>query len=159
MVKRQLEGRYGSDQYQVIMDRGLFDALAWFELLQSELLQSRGGVTAEECVTIQSFLLVGHWRKLIDLVFLFQTDPDTSLDRENRDKLIDEPGQAMNPAFLENLNRAYVTIKDKYAGQFNQLYDVDTGSDQKTTPQSTAYEVARNIVHHIRMKAEAHNAG
>ena len=150
-----LEGRYGSDQYHlVIMDRGLFDALAWFELLQS-----RGDVREQDCTTIQNFLLVDHWRKLIDMVFLFRTDPTTSLNRENRDKLIDEPGHAMNPAFLGDLNRAYGTIKDKYAAQFNQLYDVDTGSDQKTTPQSTAYEVAKNIVHHIRMKAEAHNAG
>ena len=32
-----LEGRFGSDQYHlVIMDRGLFDALAWFELLKQK---------------------------------------------------------------------------------------------------------------------------
>ena len=61
-----LEGRYGSDEYHlVIMDRGLFDALAWFELLRD---QDR--ITSEHCSTIQDFLLVSHWQDLIDMVFL-----------------------------------------------------------------------------------------
>ncbi len=143
-----LEGHHGSDQYNlVIMDRGLFDALAWFELLKA-----RDDVTKEQCSTIQNFLLVDHWRKLIDMVFLFQTDPSTSLERENRDKLIDEPGQAMNPVFLEDLNKAYQAISSKYAEQFSELHVMDTGGSQGSTPQSTAFEVARKIVEHIRSK-------
>ena len=69
-----LEGRFGSDQYDlVIMDRGLFDALAWFELLKQ-----KEDITSEDCSAIQNFLLVGHWRGLVDMIFLFQTDPTTS---------------------------------------------------------------------------------
>ena len=138
-----LEGRYGADEYNlVIMDRGLFDALAWFELLQG-----RGDVTGEECSVIQNFLMVGHWRQLVDVVFLFKTDPDTSLERENRDKLIGEPGQAMNPYFLADLNGAYQTISDKYSSQFRNLEIVDTGQGQNTTLQSTAFQVAEKIIY------------
>ena len=84
-----LEGLHGTDEYNlVIMDRGLFDALAWFELLRS-----RGEISSEDCDTIQRFLMVGHWQRLVDMVFLFQTDSETSLERENRDKLIEEPDE------------------------------------------------------------------
>ena len=146
-----LEGRYGSDEYHlVIMDRGLFDALAWFELLRD---QDR--ITSEHCSTIQDFLLVSHWQDLIDMVFLFQTDPPTSLERENRDKLIEEPGRAMNPQFLEDLNKAYQTIREKYSEQFTSLHVVNTSNvDGKTTPRSTAFEVAALMVEHMKGKVE-----
>ena len=143
-----LEGRYGADEYNlVIMDRGLFDALAWFELLQG-----KGDVTAEECSVIQNFLMIGHWRQFADMVFLFKTDPDTSLERENRDKLIGEPGLTMNPQFLADLNGAYQTISDKYSFQFRNLQIVDTGQGQNTTLQSTAFQVAEKIIHLMRQR-------
>lgn len=130
------------------MDRGLFDALAWFELLRV-----RCEVTETECSIIHDFLLVDHWRRLIDMVFLFKTDPPTSLTRENSDKLIVEPGRAMNDEFLGELNEAYQSISSKYAAQFSPVYEVDTGSDQDTTPQSTAFEVVKKIIDHIMSEA------
>ena len=144
-----LEGRYGSDEYQlVILDRGLFDALAWFELLQG-----RQDVTDEECSIIQNFLLVKHWREFVDTVFLFETDPGTSLERENRDKLIKEPGQAMNSDFLTTLNTAYQTVRQKYSDQFGQLHVVNTGQSENTTPQQTAYAVAGKIIDLLEQRA------
>lgn len=62
-----LEGKYGTDQYHLsILDRGLFDALAWFELLNS-----RGDIPDFDCETIQNVLLIEHWQQMIDVVFLF----------------------------------------------------------------------------------------
>ena len=143
-----LEGRYGADEYNlVIMDRGLFDALAWFELLQG-----KGDVTEEECSVIQKFLMIKHWRQFEDMVFLFKTDPDTSLERENREKLIGEPGLTMNLQFLADLNGAYQTIIDKYSSQFSNLQIVDTGQGQDTTLQSTAFQVAERIIHLMGQK-------
>ena len=146
-----LEGRYGSDDYHlVIMDRGLFDALAWFELLRE-----KGNIGSEDCDAIQQFLLVGRWQSLVDMVFLFQTDPTTSLNRENRDKLIEEPGRAMNPEFLRDLNRAYQAISEKYAAQFGSLYTVNTSDDgERTTPQSTAFEVATKVIDQLRLRGQ-----
>lgn len=145
-----LEGRYGTDQYQlVIMDRGLFDALAWFELLKA-----RTQVTEQECATIQDFLLIDHWRALVDIVFLFETDPATSLSRENRDKLIEEPGQTMNPDFLEELNEAYRSARAKHSTRFKRFHVVNTSEDQQTTPQSTAFDVAKKIIEQMQKGVE-----
>lgn len=139
-----MEGRYGTDEYHiVILDRGLFDALAWFELLKE-----KDDITSEDCSAIQKFLLVGHWRTLVDTVFLFQTDPATSLERENRKKLIEEPGRAMNPDFLSDLNAAYNTTRQKYAEMFNRFCAIDTGTGQ-STELSTAHTVADSILEQL----------
>ena len=49
-----LEGLYHSDRHNVaILDRGLFDALVWFELLESE-----GSISSSERDQIHNFLLL-----------------------------------------------------------------------------------------------------
>ena len=69
-----LEGLHSSDKYDfAILDRGSFDALAWFELLKI-----RGEITEEKRDQVHNFLYIDNWRSLIDLVLLFSTDPETS---------------------------------------------------------------------------------
>lgn len=137
-----LEGLYSSDRYDIaILDRGLFDALVWFEVLQN-----RGDLTEEERDKVQSFLLIDHWRDVIDAIFLFRADPETSMERENRDKLVDDPGRAMNPEFLGVLNEAYTKVKEQYAAQFKKVISVDTSQVTGTTPQSTAFEVTEQVL-------------
>src|SRR5438094_1983940 len=53
---------------------GLFDALAWFELLAK-----RGDMTTDDRNKAHSFLLIEKWRSVIDIVFLFRADPETSM--------------------------------------------------------------------------------
>ncbi len=137
-----LEGLTSPERYHIaILDRGLFDALAWFELLEQ-----RRDVTADDCKRVQEFLMIEKWRSVIDCVFLFQTDPATSLKRENADKLIDEPGRAMNQDFLMSLNNAYDTVREKYADQFQNFELIDTGDTQVSTPKSTAFEVTQKTI-------------
>jgi len=137
-----LEGLHGSDQYELaILDRGLFDALAWFELLASRDL-----ISAQDRDDVQRFLQIQHWRSNIDAVFLFTADPQTSMFRENQDKLIEEPGQAMNPDFLHDLNTAYEHAQQRFADQFARFVPIDTSDSRQTSPTSTAAEVAEVIL-------------
>ncbi len=137
-----LEGLHGADRYDLaILDRGPFDALAWFELLSSE-----GGISVDDRNRVQEFLQIEHWRGVIDQVFLFRTDPETAMERENRDKLIEERGKAMNPEFLERLNNAYDTVEEKFSTGFARFKKIDTGSAAQTTAKSTASEVAAEIL-------------
>ena len=136
-----LEGLHHSDRYHLaILDRGLFDALAWFQLLDSNRQ-----ISGEERETIQNFISLEKWRSVIDAVFLFTADPATSMDRENADKLIDEPGRAMNPDFLDSLNRAYSEVRNAFGGEF-KITDIDTSKNENTTAQSTAAQVADSIL-------------
>ena len=137
-----LEGRYGSDRYDLaILDRGLFDALAWFELLRGN-----GDVTEEERDHVHNFLCIDNWRSLIDLVLLFKADPETALGRENSGKLIQEEGSAMNPQTLQKLNEAYEQVRATHEGQFSNLKIIDTSNNQVTTPESTAAQAANLIL-------------
>lgn len=137
-----LESLYDPHDYQlVILDRGLFDALAWFQLLVS-----RGQINQETCDQVHNFFLIDKWRSIIDEVFLFTADPDTSMDRENQNALIDEPGSTMNPPSLQELNSAYSSVRDRYANDFQHFEMIDTSSSQDTTPQSTAALVADLIL-------------
>lgn len=136
-----LEGLHHSDRYHLaILDRGLFDALAWFQLLESNRQ-----ISGEERETIQNFISLEKWRSVIDSVFLFTADPATSMERENADKLIDEPGRAMNPDFLDSLNRAYSEVRNAFGGEF-KITDIDTSKNETTTAQSTAAQVADSIL-------------
>ena len=136
-----LEGLYHSDKYHLaILDRGLFDALVWFQLLESN-----GQISGAERETIQSFIALEKWRSVIDSVFLFTADSATSMERENADKLIDEPGRTMNPEFLDNLNQAYSEVRKGYEGEF-KITDIDTSKNENTTAQSTAARVADSIL-------------
>ena len=144
-----LEGLYGSDKYDLaILDRGLFDALAWFELLQI-----RNDITEETRDKIHQFLCVENWRTVIDMVLLFTADQKTSLDREAKDKLISEEGRAMNPTTIEQLNRAYDAVKERYANQFSGFTPIDTSERHQTTPQSTARQVAGVILDVFQSRA------
>lgn len=139
-----LEGLYSSDKYHLaILDRGLFDALAWFQLL---LDRGQDEITPQECEQIHNFLLIEKWRSVIDHVFLFKADPATSLERENRFTLINEPGRAMNPQALGELNRAYYAVQERYKTEFRGFRTIDTSDSQQTTQQTTAAEVAGLIL-------------
>jgi thymidylate kinase len=137
-----LEGLYHSDEYDIaILDRGLFDVLVWFELLANNTM-----ITQEECRRVHRFLLIEKWRSVIDIIFFFKAEPDTSMERENRDKLISDPGRAMNPSFLQALNEAYDRIHQKYAREFPRFEVVDTSTHMSTSPRSTAFKVVGQIL-------------
>lgn len=137
-----LEGLHGADRYHLaILDRGLFDALAWFEMLAAE-----GEISQEDRDHVQSFLQIEQWRTSIDEVFLFRTDPKTSLEREHSDKLIEEHGQAMNPESLEKLNQAYDSVEQRFSASFSRFRRIDTSASAGTTAKSTAAEVAAEIL-------------
>jgi thymidylate kinase len=136
-----IEGLHHSDRYHLaILDRGLFDALAWFQLLENDAEISR-----EVRDSIHNFILVEKWKSVIDAVFLFTADSVTSLERENEDKLIDEPGRAMNPDFLDRLNCAYSEVRESYGGEF-KITDINTSKKENTSPKSTAAQVANSIL-------------
>lgn len=124
-LRNVLEGRYDAEKHEiVILDRGLFDALVWFDLLTRE-----GQIEREFCESVQSFLLIDKWRMDIDLVLLFKVGPESSMERENRAKLVKKTGRAMNPQFLEKLNASYDSVRESYSDLFANFAVIDTGEE------------------------------
>ena len=137
-----LEGLHHSDRYHLaILDRGLFDALVWFQLLETN-----GQISPDIREKVQGFILVDNWRSVIDSVFLFTADSTTSMARENQDKLISGPGRAMNREFLDSLNQAYDQVRNTHGNEFSNFHTIDTSDNKETTAQLTAAHIAGRIL-------------
>ena len=137
-----LEGIYQSDKYDLaILDRGLFDALSWFEFLKME-----GKISKQDAAKVQDFIRINKWRSVIDAVFIFTTDPGTSMSRENTNTLIDRPGSTMNLETLEKLKQSVATARTSFAHEFKNIIDIDTSDQADTSPKSTAALVTDHII-------------
>lgn len=135
-----VEGLHDPAQHQIsILDRGLFDALAWFELMKS-----KGDIDEEFADRAQKFVTISRWRGVIDRVVLFRVDPEVSLSRENAQTLIDDEGQAMNPQILSDLNHAYVATRDRFSNSFKAFSEIDT--TKTTAAKESAFDITRQIV-------------
>lgn len=98
----------------IIVDRGLFDALVWL-ILQVK----RGELTDTEAATFKSFLLLGRWCKLIDLVVVMNVSAEQAIKRENAQRITPRPGRIMNKKILEMISNSVHEAFTKYGASFS----------------------------------------
>ncbi len=105
----------------LILDRGVFDSLCWFEwLVYNHKMEEEQRKAAER------FFVMDDIVKNIDIVFAFCVDPDMSIEREYANLLTDKPGTIMNKRVLkEYLNAMEVTINSKNKF-FHKIFKIDT---------------------------------
>lgn len=107
----------------LILDRGIFDALCWFEwLVDNKMMEEEQRRVAE------SFFLMDEIVKSIDIVFAFKVQPNMSIEREYANLLTDKLGTIMNIKVLsEYLNAIENTIsmKKKF---FHKIFLIDTSN-------------------------------
>ena len=105
----------------IIVDRGLFDALIWFQTQAK-----RGELLKEELTDIQNFLLMDRWKNLFNLVAVLRASAPTALKRENAQRITVRTGSIMNKSMLETLSEAVVDAVHRYAGAFKNIITIDT---------------------------------
>lgn len=107
----------------LILDRGIFDALCWFEWLVSNSKMEE----KQRCIT-ENFLLMEELIKNIDIVFAFSVEPKISIDREYANLLTNKPGSIMNQKVLAEYLEA---IKNTYSLKrnfFHEVFMIDTSN-------------------------------
>ncbi len=105
----------------LILDRGVFDALCWFEWLS---IYGRMERQLKESAEI--FLLQKEFIHSVDIVFAFCTTPEKSIEREYANLLTDKPGSIMNVNVLHTyLDAIEKTIKSK-ENRFHKVFKIDT---------------------------------
>lgn len=109
------------DHEIVVLDRGIFDALCWFNFM--EMI---GRLTAAEKAAIFSFLLMDRWRHLIDIVFLMTTTPEEALRREYQYQLTQKEGSIMNIRTLSLFNQAIELTHTTMSKHFKSVISIDT---------------------------------
>lgn len=107
----------------LILDRGIFDALCWFEWLVAN-----SKMEDEQRKVAEKFLLMDELVKTIDIVFAFCVKPDISIAREYANLLTNKPGSIMNKKVLRDYLRAIETTFDKKKHYFHKVFKIDTSS-------------------------------
>lgn len=122
----------------LILDRGVFDALCWFEWLVSS-----SKMEGSQRETIMNFLLMEEFVKSIDIVFAFSVEPMVSIEREYANLLTDKMGTIMNKKVLyEYLDAMKRTIQKKQS-YFHRVFEIDT---TKKSQDDVGKEVTENTL-------------
>lgn len=123
---RSLVGELESDrtQYDVIIsDRGIFDAMCWFQWLFNNDKMERRMKEVMDC-----FLSMRELTSYIDIVFVYTARPEISIEREYASLLTDVPGSIMNEEVLEGYLQA-VKDTEEYVRKnklFREMQSIDT---------------------------------
>lgn len=130
----------------ILQDRGLFDALAFFNLLHLE------GLISEEMLThFVNYFANPRWTRFVDLVILFDVSPNTAIERDLAAKLSASPGIITNIATIQNLSAAYDLIYEKYSGNqrssgFSKVERLDTTHDDPLETARVAIQLIKGII-------------
>lgn len=138
------------DDAQILfLDRGLFDAICWFRVM--ERLRR---VKPEDREQIEKFLRIDDWREKITGVILMTASPEDALRREvGLLDFVGTPGSIMNAQVLDQLRVIY----DKAAGELNSDFDIvriDTSAAQLNTPRQSAEYALDKVLDMIELALE-----
>ena len=122
----------------IIIDRGLFDALVWMTLQEK-----RGELTASEARTIEAFLLLGRWRRLVDLAIVMNVSAQEALDRETANRITQKMGSIMNPPVLAAITESVEEASKRYGSKFGAIIKHQT-TGQK--PRESNIELVSKIL-------------
>lgn len=131
----------------VVLDRGVFDSLAWMRLLRDH----RGELTEKQYCAIEGFALHPKWADIVGRICLFTCAPETSMKREHETKLIVREGTAMKSGMLEELRRQYDILGDAFASNYPiRKFSTENGAK----PRDTGGEIVDDILQLLEEKVK-----
>ena len=122
----------------IIADRGIFDALCWFEWL---LRQNK--MDNDEYTILSKYAMLHRWQKNIDLVYIFTTTPEKSIEREYATLLTKKRGSIMNERILSQYLTSIESAKSKHEKEFRVVETIDT-TDK--TQNEVGFEVTKKTL-------------
>lgn len=113
-----IEAKLGSKSNAIyLQDRGLFDSIAFFYLLNEE-----GYINGIEFKSYLDFFAVSRWFNYIDLIFYFDIQPSLTLSRDIARQILNDEyelnypeGLITTPKKLEILHSSYKKIQVDYS--------------------------------------------
>lgn len=126
----------------VIMDRGIFDALCWFTWLKDN-----SSFDLTDFDNTKTFLLMGKWRSILDLVYVFTARPEISLKREYANLLTRKTGSIMREDMLNSYRTCVELAASTYSSQFQCINVYDT-SDLRL--DEVNYQITKKTLETVR---------
>ncbi len=107
-----------------VLDRGLFDALAFIQLLRLD-----GSVGQGECAAMAQYFSSTLWTKRVDIVYFLDITPDLALSRDVATMVGSPPGLITNLRTLQLLSEAYRLTNAECFGRFGKVRVIDARTD------------------------------
>lgn len=146
---KSLVGELESDrtQYDVIMcDRGIFDSMCWFQwLLNNDKMEQ------EMKNVLDQFLSMKELISYIDIVFVYKSRPEVSIEREYASLLTDVPGSIMNEEVLKGYLKAveYTENTARKRKLFRELHSIDTSDKNQDDVGKEVTETTLRIIREL----------
>ena len=123
----------------VIMDRGFFDAICWFNW-QKALRK----LSEKHYTRFVEFFLSPRWISKVSLLYIFKAEPVISLQREHANLLTSKPGSIMNAEVLADFNDAIDQSVKAHGVHFgNKVRTIDTSHKNQDL---VSYQVTKDIL-------------
>ncbi len=129
------------DPHVLILDRGIFDAITWFTLMDR---LSR--IRTEDRKVIENFLLLPEWKKRLTGVIVMLVSPEEAMKREQGVLPIEGIGSIMNRDVLARVRETTERCVKDFAGQFRIVTIDTTPSRQKQRFEKTVTEAVDTIL-------------
>lgn len=135
----------------IISDRGIFDALCWFDWLNKNDSIENPYLDNNTYDILKKFVKLDIFKDYLDLVYVFKVDPSISIEREYSNLLTDKRGSIMQEPVLKTFNDSIATIMKENKNDFRQVISIDTGiKENNKNPNIVSYLVTKNILETLR---------
>jgi len=138
----------GKDKVDIIIsDRGIFDALCWFEWLNTNPSNLSPYLDSQAYTDLKHFILMDMWSRYLDLIYVFKVKPKTSIIREYANLLTEKRGSIMKESVLEGFNSATDNVIKKYQKKFRKVTEIETDTDETDNdPNKVSYIVTKALL-------------
>jgi predicted NUDIX family phosphoesterase/predicted ATPase len=124
----------------LILDRGLFDSLAWLRMMWK-----MARIKENELEAAEKFLLLPEWQRRISGVIVMTSSPADAMQREEGDLPVEGiTGSIMNPEMLEKFRDNAAEACKQYSAHF-RIFQIST-SDVTMNKKQTAEKVASIVL-------------
>lgn len=125
----------------LILDRGLFDSICWFSIMER-----LARVRPTDRVAVERFLMLEDWCKRIHGVILMTANPKDALKREKGFlPVVGSGGSIMNEQVLESMASALDEVCERVGSQFN-IMRINTSAPAFSTPQKSCEAAASKVL-------------
>ena len=124
---KQLVEAVSTNYEIVICERGLLDAICWYELYYAQ-----GKITKEEHQKFLDYILLSRFTQKIDCCYIIKCGIMTAIERENLSGLLDVSGTIINEKVLSEYNSALQIATKLYGNRFNKIIELDTSDLSQT---------------------------
>ena len=131
----------------LILDRGIFDALCWFQwqVNNKKMEEEQRNIT-------EKFLLMYEIVKCIDIVFAFSVTPEVSIEREYATLLTDKLGTIMNEKVLGEYLDAMEITYNKKKKYFHEVFKIETTKKNQDEVGKEVTEITLDTLKNLLME-------